>query len=606
MASGSDIAKAYVQIIPSAEGIKGQLEDILGDEVGNAGQSAGSKFSKIFGGVAKAGLAALGAAAAGISALVKGAVSSYADYEQLVGGSKLLYGDAYDFIAEKAANAWETVQMSQNDYLEQVNGFATGLKTALGGNAQAAAELADRIVTAEADVVAATGNSQEAVQNAFNGIMKSNFTMLDNLQLGITPTKEGFQEVIDKVNEWNAANGNATDYVIDNLADCQSALVDYIEMQGLAGYAASEGADTISGSIASTQAAWQNLLTAFADPDANLGEAVSDLVTSASNALENLVPVIMQALGGIGDVIGQIAPLIAAELPNLLQTLVPSLNNAALKLVLALADGIVQNLPMLIGTSIQMITTIITGLAQALPQLIGYLPDLVLAISTTILDNLPLIIDAGIQLTIAVLNGIIEALPKLVRYIPQIIISLFKALINGIAQMQSAGRQLLSAVVNGVRGAISSVVSIGKNIVQGIWNGISGSLGWIKDRITGWVGNVLDFIKKLFKIGSPSKVMADEVGVFLAQGIGVGFSNEMDNVNRMMEDAMPDPLNMTSTYTVNSAANAANSNVNDSRIDKLVDEVRNMKIYLDTGVLVGAVNSGLGSEYLATKRRALA
>jgi phage-related protein len=621
MASGSDIAKAYVQIIPSAEGIKGQLEDILGDEVGNAGQAAGGKFSKIFGGVAKAGLAALGAAAAGISALVKGAVSSYADYEQLVGGSKLLYGDAYDFIAEKAANAWETVQMSQNDYLEQVNGFATGLKTALGGNAQAAAELADRIVTAEADVVAATGNSQEAVQNAFNGIMKSNFTMLDNLQLGITPTKEGFQEVIDKVNEWNAANGNATEYVIDNLADCQSALVDYIEMQGLAGYAASEGADTISGSIASTQAAWQNLLTAFADPDANLGKAVSDLVTSASNALENLVPVIMQALGGIGDVIGQIAPLIAAELPNLLHTLVPSLNNAALKLVLALADGIVQNLPMLIGTSIQMITTIITGLAQALPQLIGYLPDLVLAISTTILDNLPLIIDAGIQLTIAVLNGIIEALPKLVRYIPQIIISLFKALINGIAQMQSAGRQLLSAVVNGVRGAISSVVSIGKNIVQGIWQGISSSLGWIKDRITGWVGNVVSFLKNLFKIGSPSKLMRDEVGIYLAEGIGVGFEDGMTDVEQAMQNSMPDlqsmiqPVDVPVDFTTSGAALRGYAAVQTQNTPDpaLMDELRsirrdltNLRVYLDTGVLVGAVNSGLGSEYLATKRRALA
>ena len=145
-------------------------------------------------------------------------------------------------MAEKARNAYETVQMSQNDYLQQVNGFATGLKTALGGNVQAAAELADKVITAEADVVAATGNTQEAVQNAFNGIMKSNFTMLDNLQLGIAPTKEGFQQLIDKVNEWNAENGEATAYTIDNLADCQAALVDYIEMQGLAGYAANEAA----------------------------------------------------------------------------------------------------------------------------------------------------------------------------------------------------------------------------------------------------------------------------------------------------------------------------------------------------------------------------
>ena len=126
---------------------------------------------------AKVGAAALTAAATAATALGTAAVKAYSEYEQLVGGTKLMFGEAYDFIANKAQNAFATVQMSQNDYLRQVNGFATGLKTALGGNEKAAAQLADRIVTAEADIVAATGASQEAIQNAFNGIMKSNYTI---------------------------------------------------------------------------------------------------------------------------------------------------------------------------------------------------------------------------------------------------------------------------------------------------------------------------------------------------------------------------------------------------------------------------------------------
>ena len=150
---------------------------------------------------AKIGTAAVGAAAAGITALTTAAVNNYAEYEQLVGGAQLMFGNAYETVAKNAQDAYKTVQMSQNEYLQQVNGFATGLKTALGGNEQAAAELAHNIVQAEADIIAATGNSAENVQNAFNGIMKSNFTMLDNLQIGITPTKEGFQEVINKMRE---------------------------------------------------------------------------------------------------------------------------------------------------------------------------------------------------------------------------------------------------------------------------------------------------------------------------------------------------------------------------------------------------------------------
>lgn len=230
----------------------------------------------------------------------KAAYTSYARYEQLAGGAQLMFGDAYDFVAEKARNAYKTVQMSQNDYLQQVNGFATGLKTALGGNVQAAAELADKVITAEADVVAATGNSQEAVQNAFNGIMKSNYTMLDNLQLGIAPTKEGFQQLIDKVNEWNAENGEATSYTIDNLADCQAALVDYIEMQGLAGYAANEAAGTIEGSTASMKAAWQNLATGMADSNADMEGLTNDFVDSVFTAGKNIIPRVQQIVTGVG------------------------------------------------------------------------------------------------------------------------------------------------------------------------------------------------------------------------------------------------------------------------------------------------------------------
>lgn len=259
-----------------------------------------------FADVLKANLAS-GAITAGVKKLAgvvadvgKAAYTSYARYEQLAGGAQLMFGDAYDFVAEKARNAYKTVQMSQNDYLQQVNGFATGLKTALGGNVQAAAELADKVITAEADVVAATGNTQEAVQNAFNGIMKSNFTMLDNLQLGITPTKEGFQQLIDKVNEWNAENGEATAYTIDNLADCQAALVDYIEMQGLAGYAANEAAGTIEGSTASMKAAWQNLATGMADSSADMEGLTKDFVDSVFTAGRNIIPRVQQIVTGVG------------------------------------------------------------------------------------------------------------------------------------------------------------------------------------------------------------------------------------------------------------------------------------------------------------------
>lgn len=320
-----------------------------------------------FADVLKANLAS-GAIIAGVKKLAgvvadvgKAAYTSYARYEQLAGGAQLMFGDAYDFVAEKARNAYKTVQMSQNDYLQQVNGFATGLKTALGGNVQAAAELADKVITAEADVVAATGNTQEAVQNAFNGIMKSNYTMLDNLQLGIAPTKEGFQQLIDKVNEWNAENGKATAYTIDNLADCQAALVDYIEMQGLAGYAANEAADTIEGSTASMKAAWQNLATGMADSNADMEGLTQDFVDSVFTAGKNIIPRVQQIVTGVGTATAEAISYLR-ETNSAIDLLVTAFEFAATAATVA-GTAIGVNMA---GKAIANIATIFTANASAL------------------------------------------------------------------------------------------------------------------------------------------------------------------------------------------------------------------------------------------------
>lgn len=350
----------------------------------DAAESAAGKFGNFLGAVGEAAKktaivvgTAFASAAAGVGVLTKQAVSNYAEYEQLVGGAELMFGEAYDFVADKAANAYATVQMSQSEYLQQVNGFATGLKTALNGDAMAAAELADRIVVAEADIVAATGASSESVQNAFNGIMKSNFTMVDNLQLGIKPTKEGFQEMIDSVNAYNASMGNMTNYTIDNLADCQNALVDYVAMQGMANYALNEGATTISGSIATMKASWMNLVTGLADPNADIGQLIDNMVTSAKGAIVTLKPAIQNALSGIGTLISELAPIIAQELPTVIYTLLPD----ALSAIETLLNGVMEALPTLLNALSGRLYFIISSLTKTITAI---LPDLIVAVVSII------------------------------------------------------------------------------------------------------------------------------------------------------------------------------------------------------------------------------
>lgn len=639
------------------------------DEASENVETLSGKFKNGLATAAKVGAAAVGAAATGIAVLTKNALNNYAEYEQLVGGARLMFGEAYDYIADKAKNAYSTVQMSQNDYLQQVNGFATGLKTALGGNERAAAELADRIINAEADVVAATGNSQEAVQNAFNGIMKSNYTMLDNLQIGITPTKEGFQEVIDKVNDWNAANGRATAYQIENLADCQSALVDYIEMVGMQGYASREAADTIQGSVASMKGAWSNLLTGIADDNADFMALTGNFVDSVVAVGKNIIPRISVILGGISQLVSSasttIIPMVITtitdNLPMLLQaavTLVGALGQgiidnlsaitqAAIDILFFLANGLIENLPTLIDgivqvtltivqmltspdfltqlieTAILLIMTLANGLIDAIPQLIAAVPLIIGNLLAAIIVELPNIIQMGIDLLFALIDGIIQCIPELVAAVPTLIIAIINGIVNNLDKIILAAPQIIVSLITGIVGAIPELIaavpriiaaiadtirnydwgSIGRNIVQGLKDGIAGMWdnikNWFNDKVNSLVGGV----KRILGIHSPSKVFAG-IGGYMAEGLGEGFSDEFASVKKDIEGDMSFSAgsitagaNIIGNYASGSYGAASGGS---GRIIMLLEQylpmLANMKVIMDSGQVVGLLAPGMDEE----------
>ena len=446
---------------------------ILGDDadfkkvMGNVGKLATKTMSVI----AEAALAASAAAATAVGALAKEAVASFGDYEQLAGGAKLMFGEAYDFIAEKAKTAYKDIQMSQNDYLEQVNGFAIGLKTAMGGDEVGAAKLADRIVAAEADIVAATGNTAENVQNAFNGIMKNNYTMLDNLQIGITPTKEGFQELIDKVNAYKKAHGEATKYTIDNLADCQNALVDYIEMQGLAGYAQAEGADTLQGSMASMTAAWQNMLTGMADPTQDFEELVSNLIDSVLNVSDNLMPRIMAVLPQMATGVTQLAEGILPLIPDTLNAMLPDVIDGANSLIAALLDTLSSiadtAIPIVTENADEIIDTLLTGLVSAIPNLVSSAADLCTALITAILDNADIITQGAVDVVVALANGISENLDTLVPAAVRAVLTIVDTLLDGdnIDNILNAAENLMISLTKGLIDSLPLIMEKAPEIV---------------------------------------------------------------------------------------------------------------------------------------------
>lgn len=505
-------------------------------EISNRFSSLGSTIGKGLAAAAKVGVAAMSAAISGIAALTTTAMKNYAEFEQLSGGAALMFGGAYDTVAQNAQEAFRTVQMSQNDYLQQVNGFATGLKTALGGNEQAAAELAHRIIQAEADIVAATGNTSENVQNAFNGIMKNNFTMLDNLQIGITPTKEGFQEVIDKVNEWNAAQGNATNYQMGNLADMQSALVDYVDMVGMSGYAQEEAAGTIQGSLAMTKAAWSNLTTAMAG-GGDVGQAVDGFTESITAAAQNILPRITETIpnvvSGIQSVVGTLAQTLPPMLNAAIESVVASapaifegilsiaqtvleaitsnaegITSAFLEIVMSLANTILDPgfLTSIMDAAVTIVVTLANGLAAAAPQLLEAASTAIITLCEGLLNNLDPLLDAAIALVLALMDGLVSAVPMLAGYVPEIISTIYVALIENLPQILSAGVELIVEFYNGMvssygkltTGGIEAILKVvqaiksnfgkltaaGGDAINALWNGMKGVfanlLSWVQ------------------------------------------------------------------------------------------------------------------------------
>lgn len=343
------------------------------------------KAAKTLGGIAKIGTAAIAAGGAAVVALTKQAIDGYKDYEQLTGGIQTLYGEnskAANDMMQHAAEAWKTSGMSANEYMETAIESSAAMINALGGDTEKAAEMMDMSITDMSDNVNKMGTSMEAVQNAYRGFSRGNFTMLDNLALGFAGTKEGMQQLLDKATEYAAKNGEIRNFSVESYADIVDAIHIVQTEMGITGTTAEEAKKTISGSINSMKSAWSNLVTGLADDNADLGKLIDDLVVSIigedgeGGVINNILPAVERALNGIVTVITEVAP----------------------KLIPLAVDIIIQHLPKIIEAGTQIIVALIGGLVQALPQLVAAIPQILSAIWNALKDGWPQIKEAGIEL----------------------------------------------------------------------------------------------------------------------------------------------------------------------------------------------------------------
>lgn len=570
----------------------------------------------------------------------KQAIESYADYEQLVGGVDTLFKDSSSKVQEYASNAYKTAGLSANDYMETVTSFSASLLQSLGSDTAKSAEVADMAITDMADNSNKMGTSMESIQNAYQGFAKQNYTMLDNLKLGYGGTKSEMERLLA-----DAQKISGVKYDISNLSDVYNAIHVIQGELGITGTTALEASTTISGSINSMKSAWQNLLTGIADDNADFGQLVSNFVDSligedgSSGVVGNLLPRITTVLDGLSELIVNLADTLLPKLVeigmNLITNLVngistnlPSIMTSVNQVISTLISGIITMLPQILQMGIQLVVSLVQGIAQQLPTLIPQMVDAVVTMVDTLLDNIDLIIDAGIQLLIGLADGLIEALPKLIDKIPEIIDKLITAitnnlpkiieagieltiklsegivkaipqliskipqiitsLVNGIAsyysKMWNIGKDLLGKVKDGITNGISGMLDVGKNLVKGLWNGINNAKDWVLDKIKGFGKSIVNGIKGIFGIHSPSTVFRDEIGVNLAKGIGVGFEDEMSNVNDTIQKSLPTDLDISSNLNLDNSTNGSGYSSNNDYsylIDALKEALDGMSFKVD-------------------------
>lgn len=533
------------------------------DEASENVETLSGKFKNGLAAAAKVGAAAVGAAATGIAVLTKNALNNYAEYEQLVGGVDTLFKDSSAKVQEYAANAYKTAGLSANEYMDTVTSFSASLLQSLGGDTEAAADMANVAITDMSDNANKMGTDMASIQNAYQGFAKQNYTMLDNLKLGYGGTKEEMQRLIDDANALNAAQGKYTNYSIESYADIVSAIHDVQVEMGIYGTTADEASTTIQGSVSSMKAAWSNLLTGIADDNADFKTLIEQFVDSLVTVGENIIPRINIIIQGLTQLITEASQTIIPLAVQILLENLPSIVAAGMDLIIALVSGILDNIDMLIDCVLEMVDVIVDKL----------------------IDNLPKLIDGGIRLIAALANGLIRAIPNLVSKIPQIISSIVKGLISG----------------------IPAIFDVGKNIVEGLWNGIKNMGSWVSGKVKDFFGGIVGGVKDFLGIHSPSKVFAG-IGGFMAEGLGEGFDDQFKSVKKGIENSMnfdagiiTADANISRHDTSGSYGAASTSGGGDSgKIVMLLEQylpmLANMKVIMDSGQVVGLLAPGMDEE----------
>lgn len=589
----SNLGSAFVQIVPSAEGITGSIANVLGAEADSAGKATGLRLVDTIKGVI---------VAAGIGKALMASINEGAALQQSLGGIETLYKGSADRMKQYANDAFVTTGLSANAYMENVTGFSASLLSSLKGDTEAAAEAANTAMIDMADNSNKMGTSMESIQMAYQGFAKQNYTMLDNLKLGYGGTKTEMERLLK-----DAQKITGVKYDINNLADVYSAIHVIQSELDITGTTAKEASTTFTGSFAAMKAAALNVIGGL-----SLGQDITPALeglasTVATFLFGNFIPMLTNVLTGLPSMVvtflktaGPIfiengAQLVTnliegittgypefiagfAELleniPPVIESNFPALIENGVALISNFANGIIQKipdllndfnyilidifaiitdyLPVMLEGGADILLNILQGLVDNLPQLVEGFNTLIDSTVMFLKDNLPKFLEKGVEIILKLANGILKNLPTILGAIGSIIGHLIKAIVDNLPQLLALGFELIGKLAKGLLDALPNVLSAMASLVSSIWDSVSGIdlwsagsaiingfLGGLKSAFEGvknFVGGIASWIANHKGPLSYDRRLLIPAGNAIMQGLNSGLKTSFEDVKSTVND----------------------------------------------------------------------
>ena len=574
----SDVgSKAKSTFSGAFDGVDADINDAadaarnLGDEFDTGGNKL-SRFSDIFKGTFLGGLAAKGVelAVGAVNELGKAAINAgkqavegFAQYEQLVGGMETLFKDSSKTMLDYASQAYKTAGMSANEYLTTATQFSAALIKSTGGDTAKAAEQANKAIIQMSDNANKMGTRVEDLQNAYRGFARGYYSMLDNLALGYSGTKEGMEELLK-----DAEKISGIKYDISSYSDIVDAIGVVQDEMGITGTTAKEASETIEGSVNSMKAAWADWLTGLANPDADMDQLTQNLVSSISTALANVGPVVGTLFSNLGSTLftafsnafpkaGGILSDLAESVSGSFQRIRAAINNAFTPEQQAAIAGFFEKLGQVIvavpfaymSTAIKLVVSaferfiqIGSEVIQTISSVIEWFSNFRENVSNAVNSVAERINDWGASVVDDMTTAASNAVSSVVDWFRSLPGKIYNAIIGAVQRVRQWGEdvraaardkfeEVKTAIVQKVDEIPEKLREKGRELVQGLINGIGEKIDAVRKKSREVANTVVSTVTGIFKTHSPSRVMI-EIGKYVGQGLANGMEAAKKTVKK--------------------------------------------------------------------------